>query len=224
MPSDGSKKSNAQREIKSLKDSLYKDFCRTRGAAIKEQLASEQQSIFQWAKKRGRLLDRALWRKWTSQYSKLAEGQEHIVYLQPNKERVTKITKPPAYGLGGYAYKYLGYLELSNKLFSDDIRLEYAVKLYDDYSEEDFIALIISQPYIYGERPEELEIIKWFEKYGYKATQHPHSFSNELEGVLVDDAHTGNLIKVEGGELVPIDVLPELLTTQTKEKITTRLW
>ena len=141
-------------------------------------------------------------------YDEIASGQEHFVYLDPSSDRVIKITRNCAYGLSGYAHEYLNYLLLSNEIFHDDIRVEGVVQINDVDHDELFAAIVISQPFIQGERPTEEEITIWFQKYNYVAVG-KHDFTNREEGIHATDAHTGNLIKVESGELVPIDVLLE---------------
>lgn len=205
------KREDASREIEILREELSDDYRRTRGSAIAQQLISEQESLVHWARRTETLISEADWQSWVGRLQEIASGQEHLVYLDPTSRRVFKITKPSSYGLGGYAYRYLSYLALSNQIFSDDIRIEAVAQIYDHDNEELFAAIVISQPYIVGERPTEEEIREWFKKYDYEKDGR-HIYVNREEGVRVEDAHTGNLIKVEGGELVPIDVLPERIS------------
>jgi len=200
--------SNAQSEIKSLQERLYDDACRTRGASVQERLVSEQESLVQWAEQHGRLIAEDACRLWLGGIQEIACGQEHAVYLDRSVSRVIKVTIHGSYGLSGYAYRYLEYLYLSNELFGDDIRLGGILPSYDELNEEPYAAIVTSQPFIAGERPTEEEITAWFAQYGY-ALESRHTYVNHAERVRVSDAHTGNLIRVEDQQLVPIDVLPE---------------
>lgn len=202
-------RSDAQREITSLQERLANVYASTRGATIKEQLIREQESLVSWAEGCGKLLCKDLYREWVGACEAIATGQEHIVYLDPPRNRVVKITKPPGYGVTGESHRYLSFLALSNELFFDDIQIEGVVIIYDEMNEENFAAIIISQPFIYGVRPTEEEIEEWFRQYGFKKIQR-HTYFSEAQKIRVEDAHIGNLIKVDGGELIPIDVLPEI--------------
>lgn len=112
--------------------------------------------------------------------------------------RVYKITKnPPRYG-HTHDLNYVQNLIWCNEIFGDDVRIEGVV------SRPEGAALVISQPYIVGRSPTEAEVKQWFEMQGcVQLGPHCWKFPN---GMIVSDAHTGNLILMRDGALVPIDL------------------
>lgn len=85
-----------------------------------------------------------------------------------------------------------------NQILDDDIRLEGVI------STSDGLSVVISQPYIIGRSPTESEIDEWFKLQGaVRVGKHKWKYPN---GMIVADAHTGNLILMTDGSLVPIDL------------------
>ncbi len=75
----------------------------------------------------------------------------------------------------------------------------------------DGVSLVMSQPYIIGRSPTEEELAGWFElqgcaRLGKLRWKYP-------DGMVIADAHTGNLILMKDGNLIPIDLHVETLGT-----------
>ena len=111
---------------------------------------------------------------------------------------MVKFTLPPNFGAQG-SIAYLRNIGASNRLFGDDIRFHGILKT------DKGPAFVISQPYVDGSEPEPAEVAAWFESNGYQSTGH-NRWKNFSTGVEIADAHIGNLIKTEDGELIPIDL------------------
>ena len=63
----------------------------------------------------------------------------------------------------------------------------------------------ISQPFVKGTVPTPEEVATWFEANGYHSTGH-NRWKNAATGTEIANAHIGNLIKSDKGELIPIDL------------------
>ena len=113
--------------------------------------------------------------------------------------RVLKLTLPPTFGAQSGALAYLANMEAVNRLFGDDIRFHGVLKTASGPS------LVTSQPYIAGTVPTPEEVATWFEANGYHSTGH-NRWKNPATGTEIADAHIGNLIKSDEGELIPIDL------------------
>jgi hypothetical protein len=88
---------------------------------------------------------------------------------------------------------------LANKLFNDDIRFEGVIVI------DNAVSIMISQSYVKGTQPAELEIELWFRDSGFKSRGLYLWWHPELK-IEIADAHTGNLLKSPNGSLIPIDV------------------
>ncbi|KAB2638881.1 MAG: NAD-dependent DNA ligase LigA [Verrucomicrobia bacterium] len=113
--------------------------------------------------------------------------------------RVLKLTLPPAFGAQSGALAYLTNLAAVNSLLGDDVRFHGVLETATGPS------LVTSQPYIAGTQPTAAEVASWFESNGYHSTGH-NRWKNPATGTEIADAHIGNLIKTDDGELIPIDL------------------
>jgi len=145
-------------------------------------------------------------------------GEEHrVLHLAPH---YVKATYPGRYGftvVAGPVYpglaaalpgEYLTRLELGNRIFGDDWRLE-AVGM-----EEDRLVLFTSQTTVIGEAAAPDEIIAFMQRRRLMLLDgmsigHPGalSFYRDLDQLAVFDAHPANVLKDESGVLLPIDLI-----------------
>ncbi|MCX6872872.1 MAG: hypothetical protein NTW21_03550 [Verrucomicrobia bacterium] len=186
-------------------------FDRTAGTSsdAEEWFRAESKSLLHWAKETGRVLSSAQLDDLIAGFKLLNGGLEHQVFFKKRSGRVFKITKPPHFGHTWFLRDYVQNLIWCNRVFEDDIRLEGIV------STSDGVSLVISQPYIIGRSPSEDELVEWFELQGaIRVGKHRWKYPN---GMVVSDAHTGNLIFMTDGSLVPIDVHVENPGSQLPE-------
>lgn len=132
----------------------------------------------------------------------LEGGLEHQVFFRKRTGRVFKITKPPHFGHTWYLKDYVLNVIRCNAVFEDDMRLEGVIERSDG------VSLVITQPYIHGRSPTEAELEEWFEmqaceRLGKNRWRFP-------DGLVVSDAHTGNLILMKDGSMIPIDLHIEI--------------
>ncbi|MBN8460837.1 MAG: hypothetical protein J0M04_23660 [Verrucomicrobia bacterium] len=167
-----------------------------------EWFRAESESLLQWAEETGRLLSGAELGELIAGFKKLNGGLEHQVFFIKRTGRVFKITKPPHFGHTWYLKDYVQNVIWCNRVFGDDMRLEGVV------SAPDGVSLVISQPYIIGRSPSEDEVDEWFHLQGaIRVGKHKWRFPN---GMIIGDAHIGNLILRRDGSLVPIDLHVEI--------------
>jgi DNA ligase (NAD+) len=168
------------------------------GADLSERLRREAESILEWGTEAGRLIDPGKLLALVGDWKKLGGQSEHTVFAVESSKRVIKFTLPPNFGAQG-AEAYLRNISASNRLFVDDIRFHGVLQTHKGP------AFVISQPFVKGDEPTLDEVAAWFESNGYQSVGH-NRWLNEVTGTEIADAHTGNLIKVADGELVPIDL------------------
>jgi DNA ligase (NAD+) len=192
-------RSPAQSSTQSLAQRLLNDLRGSDGADVSQRLRQEAQSVVSWALESGRLLDPRRFGRLAARYPQLGGQSEHTVFHLESRYRVIKFTLPPNFGAQGDALAYLKNLDASNALFGDDIVLHGVLETKRGP------ALVISQPYIPGVAPSPSEVESWFKASGYHSTGH-NRWKNNTTGAEVADAHVGNLIKTEDGELIPIDL------------------
>lgn len=183
----------------SLADWLRHDFGTSDGADVPERIGSEAESLLSWAKENGRLIDFGKLEGLAASHPDLGGQSEHVVFHISETERVAKFTIPPYFGAQGTAQAYLKNLLAANRLYQDSIFLHGVTETTNG------VSLVISQPYVVGSRPHDEEVAAWFQEGGYHSTGH-NRWKHEEYGIEIADAHTGNLIKTEDGELVPIDL------------------
>ena len=163
-----------------------------------EWFRAESESLLQWAEESGRLLSGSELDELIAGFRLLNGGLEHQVFFMKRGGRVFKITKPPHFGHTWYLKDYVQNLIWCNQVFGDDMRLEGVI------STPEGVSLVISQPYIIGRSPTEDELDEWFKLQGaIRVNKHRWRYPN---GMVVADAHIGNLIYRHDGSLVPIDL------------------
>ncbi len=197
--STGTGRQAPQSAARSLARRLLDDFGGSDGANVSERLRQEAESVVSWARQNGRLIDPRRFGKLAARYPQLGGQSEHTVFHLQSRHRVIKCTLPPNFGAQGDALTYLRNLNASNELFGDEITLHGVLETNRGP------ALVTSQPFVPGVAPTIAEVESWFITNGYRSVGH-NRWKNDATGTEIADAHIGNLIKTEGGELIPIDL------------------
>ncbi len=187
------------RAAKSLARRLLDDLRASDGANVSQRLRQEAESVVSWARQNGRLIDPRRFGKLAARYPQLGGQSEHTVFHLQSRHRVIKFTLPPNFGAQGDALAYLRNLDASNELFGDEIILHGVLETKRGP------ALVTSQPFVPGIAPTLAEVESWFKANNYRSIGH-NRWKNDATGADVADAHVGNLIKTEDGELIPIDL------------------
>ncbi|MDZ4403943.1 hypothetical protein [Prosthecobacter sp.] len=163
----------------------------------------------EWGLRHGTLFERD-----TIALSGRRPGMEHEVIFDEPQQRFIKITLPGFYGntlrlrsgavgLGpATPLEYLDRWTWSNELFEDDARV---LGLVNDSAGP---RIAVSQPLVVGTRPEREEITTFMEKLGFQPVRDTHLFFDARRDLLVGDAHPGNFLCNEDGQIFAIDVLP----------------
>jgi len=148
--------------------------------------------------------------------SKLAQGGEHDVFVDPDTGRVYKRTYPPgAFGLigvgrgleeGATPYFYLRRVDLMNRIFGLNIRVE-AVTPGDKPS------IVTSEPFHQAAdplhpHPSDEEIEQFMRKHGFEPVSNfgDRGWVRKADGVMALDAFPKNFIKTSKG-IVPVDLI-----------------
>jgi DNA ligase (NAD+) len=189
----------AQSPAQSLAERLRIDCGTSHGADVPQRLRQEAESVVSWALEHGRLIDSARFNEIAAGYPSLGGQSEHVVFLLEGTQRVLKLTIPPAFGAQTGALAYLANLDSANRLFGDDIQFHGVLETAKGPS------LVTSQPFVAGTAPSPAEVAAWFESNGYQTAGH-NRWKHPDTGTEIADAHVGNLIKTQDGELVPIDL------------------
>ena len=182
----------------SLRKRLENDLAASHGHDLQERLRQETQSILDWGTETGRILSPDEFFDVVKDWRELGGQSEHTVFHIEKLARVIKFTLPPNFGAQG-SIDYLKNIGASNRLFGDDIRF------HGILNTDKGPAYVISQPYVEGSEPEPSEVAAWFETNGYQSTGH-NRWRHPETGTEIADAHVGNLIKTDDGELIPIDL------------------
>ncbi len=198
-PNATARRTSPQGAGQSLACRLLADLGRSDGTNVSQRIRQEAQSVVSWARESNRLLDPQRFGRLAARYSQLGGQSEHTVFHIQSRNRVIKFTIPPNFGAQGEALAYLNNLEAANQVFGDEILLHGVLETKRGP------ALVISQPFVFGDVPTSEEVASWFEANGYHSKGH-NRWKNETSGVEIADAHVGNLIKISDGELVPIDL------------------
>jgi hypothetical protein len=139
---------------------------------------------------------------------------EHEVIFDHEAQRVIKITLPGFYGntlrlrsgAVGLApatpLEYLDRWAWSNTLFEDEARV---LGLVNDSSGP---RIVVSQPLVVGTRPERAEIVAFMQNLGFQPVRDTPLFFDERRDLLVGDAHAGNFLRNDEGQIFAFDVLP----------------
>lgn len=196
---DSAARRDAARTLEELLGSA-ENHDRAAGASTdsEEWFRGESESLLHWAKERERFLSPLELGSLIEGFKQLEGGLEHQVFFRKRTGRVFKITKPPHFGHTWYLKDYVRNVIWCNAVFEDDMRLEGVIERSDG------VSLVISQPYIHGRSPTEPELEEWFGmqscvRLGKNRWQFP-------DGLVVSDAHTGNLILMKDGSMIPIDL------------------
>lgn len=178
------------------------------GTTFRELYDCENKSLLQWSKDRGCLFTEDRIKELLSSIKSLAGGQEHIVFTAG--DLAVKITIPPSFGAAGGLIDYLRNLHLSNELFKDDFRIIGICNYFELSEDQKGTAIIISQPFIDGEKATEEEIYDFMNSVDFLPYRE-NSFINQERNILICDARPDNVIKHDNGNLFPIDVHIRLL-------------
>lgn len=138
-------------------------------------------------------------------------GYEHDVYLDPDTNRVWKLTANGKFGHGDRGvHDYLRRLEEANRLWP---ALGYRINgVTEDHADRP--QLITSMNHIAGDHPPDREVAGWFRQHGWQpigwdgapgSDEHVRSWRDPHSGTIIGDTHGGNFIRTAEG-LVPIDV------------------
>ena len=197
--SDSAARRDAARTLEELLRSAA-DYDRATGPSTdsEEWFRGESESLLHWAKERGRFLSTAEFTSLIEGFKLLEGGLEHQVFFRKRTGRVFKITKPPRFGHTWFLKDYVRNVIWCNAVFEDDMRLEGVIERADG------VSLVISQPYVHGRSPTEPELAEWFAMQacvplGKNKWLYP-------DGLVVSDAHTGNVILMKDGSMIPIDL------------------
>jgi hypothetical protein len=163
-----------------------------------EWFRAESESLLQWAHECGGFIQPAQFRALIGGLRELEGGNEHFVFYIRSLGRVLKVTKPPHFGYMWHLLGYVQNLAWHNEVFEDRFELVGVTR------SEEGVSVVVSQPFVAGISPTPEEIAAWFEMQGCER-KGPWSWLRP-DGIFVSDAHPGNLIKLEDGHLVPIDV------------------
>jgi DNA ligase (NAD+) len=193
------RRASPQSPEQSLRHWLGNDLGRSDGADVPQRLRQEAESVVPWARETGRLIDPSRFGEITAGFASLGGQSEHVVFRPHDASRVVKLTIPPNFGAQGGAIAYLTNLDAANRLFGDDIQFHGVVETLHGPS------LVTSQPFIAGSVPTPDEVATWFQNAGYQSTGH-NRWKHPETGTEIADAHVGNLIKSDDGELIPIDL------------------
>jgi DNA ligase (NAD+) len=182
----------------SLGEKLHAELTGSDGSNLQERIRQEAKSILEWGVETGRIIDPDRIFELVKEWKELGGQSEHTVFYVKELDRVVKFTIPPNFGAQG-SRAYLRNITSSNCLFEDDIRFHGIVQI------EAGPIFVVSQPYVHGVEPTIKEVNDWFTANGYRSSGY-NRWRDDTNGIEIADAHVGNLIKTEDGELVPIDL------------------
>jgi serine/threonin/tyrosin kinase-like protein len=169
---------------------------------------TEQSRLIEWAKKKSKLGSGRL-------PPEFSRGGEHQVFFQKRSKRYLKVTLPDkhkGYGiaLGSFTHgatpaEYLDRLDLQNRIFNDDIRLERIV------IKNNKPLIITSQPAIKGFPPTQAAIDELMTKKGFERLISGAYFDSE-KGLLVFDLFPRNAMQAADGVIYPFDPVIQRIT------------
>jgi Serine/Threonine/Tyrosine Kinase found in polyvalent proteins len=171
-------------------------------AARQSRVSAEQGRLLRWAKENQRLKVRH------HPLPEFARGGEHLVFYRHSNQRYYKATlaeRQKGYGIalgsfsrGATPAEYLDRQCLHNRIFYDDIRLEYVLE------NQGFPIIVISQPGVKGGSPSQAAIDALMDTKGFENIA-PGAYYDENEGLLIFDLIPRNAILTEDGGVFPID-------------------
>jgi len=139
---------------------------------------------------------------------------EHEVIFDHLNQQVIKITLPSFFGntlrlrdgavvLGpATPLEYLDRWTLSNELFEDEAGV---LGLVNDPGGP---RIAVGQPLVVGDRPKHSEILDFMAGLSFKPLRDTNLFFDSNRDILVGDAHPGNFLRNNEGQIFAIDVLP----------------
>lgn len=173
--------------------------------AIEKLLYCERELLLRWSQDRKCFYTEKQIREFVKDFRELPGGNEHVVFAK--EERVVKITCPPSYGARGSLRAYLDNLQRCNDWFNDDYRIAGVVENFVISESNNGMSLIISQPFISGQKASEDEILDYMSSLGLTPhSMYPNAFADDEYTILISDARPDNIIKQADGFLFPIDV------------------
>lgn len=176
-------------------------------SARDNRVEAEQSRLIEWAKAHGKLGGRLP--------PEFTRGGEHQVYFQQRTQRVIKVTLPDKHkgfgiALGSWTHgatpaEYLDRLDLQNKIFNDDIRLERVVVKHGKP------LVITSQPAIKGTPPTQADIDSMMASKGFEKLISGAYYDCE-NGYLVFDLFPKNAMQATDGVIYPFDPVIQRIT------------
>jgi hypothetical protein len=170
--------------------------------ARESRVVAEQARLLRWAEENDRLKIRH------RLLPEFARGGEHLVFYRQSNQRYYKATlaeRQKGYGiaLGSYSRgatpaEYLDRQALHNRIFQDDIRLEYILE------NQGFPIIVISQPGVKGGSPTQAAIDAMMRVKGFECIA-PGAYYDSEAGLLIFDLLPRNAILTEDGNVYPID-------------------
>lgn len=154
-------------------------------------LARRQENLLEnWAKEKGIWIDNTT-TNLNNQYGEpfASEGEANVYLAQDGKTVVKEISM--AYYIEPHLM--LDRIVLHNSLFSDT---KMNLTHFGRNSEGEFV-VIVEQPFVGGERPTQEEIVAFMATLGFKPYNKRNTeFKNDEIGVLINDLHDENVLKV----------------------------
>jgi hypothetical protein len=171
---------------------------------------TQREALIGWAERHKKRLDSG----YVSRFPFFGDGAEHCVYHDQSRGLAIKITHPGGFGYSAHRegakatpLEYLERLSYANALFGDEIRIVGVC------GAKNVLQVITSQPWIPANNAEptatEEEIDDYFGSLRFRRVEiNPGVpiFYNSDVGLIVADAHVGNVLRSQG-RLVPIDVV-----------------
>jgi hypothetical protein len=171
-------------------------------AARDGRIAEEQKRLIGWAEENSQL------RFSHRRLPEFARGGEHRVFYRQSNQRYYKATlaeRQKGYGIalgslcrGATPAEYLDRQTLHNRIFADDIQLEYILE------NGGFPIIVISQPGVKGTPPPQSAINEMMSLKGFENLA-PGAFYDSGAGLLIFDLVPRNAILTADGGVFPID-------------------
>jgi len=182
-----------------------------------ETIEEEQKSLFDFCRLQGIVCSDIVLQRFEAGHSShpttpdLEGGNEHeaFYYEEEGRGRVIKVSLPDKFGRREHTpFLYLERLSLLNEMIPVlDIRFE-------DFIEADGgFSFITTMRYFYGSHPHGDQIAAYMQARGFRRHLDESTtldFAHSGNGLIIRDCHPQNWIELEDGNLIPIDVIPEL--------------
>lgn len=133
------------------------------------------------------------------------EGNEHRVYLDPNSDRIVKVTHAGRWG--GAKDTPVGYLERLQRL--EDLAPGLDIRVQGIVHNEDGLPQIVtSMKHVAGVHPSEEVVQSKLAEMGFEKIGEGE-FRDRASGQVIKDAFGANFVLTPSGALVPIDIYVE---------------